>query len=362
MRPLSRRNGFTILELVVVVAIMLVLISLLLPAVQQAREQARRTACINNLMQIGVALHNYNAAHTVLPPGCVNSTGPIVDAKDQYAISWITQILPHIDQLGIYTAVDFKDPGRSFLSPEQLEVYDEQLRQKKQLSQGLPAPDAAPGEQSDMPSEDAAEDVSQMPGASYDEFGPGGYGYGGYESEYGNQLPGSAIVSILVLHCSSNPGIAPSYGPDRSDYAGCHSSLNAEIDADNDGLLYLNSSESLDDIPDGSSVTLLVGEKLSLTNDYGWMSGDYSTLRNTAASLNTSYSNIAYTYGAAAYDLGDSDPDQPQPSGFAAYHVGTYNFLLADGSVRPVSTQIPLDLLQRLGSRNDGSLVSTDEF
>ena len=73
----TRHSGFTLIELLVVIAIIAVLIALLLPAVQQAREAARRTQCKNNMMQIGLALNNYMMAHEVLPPGTQNDTGPI---------------------------------------------------------------------------------------------------------------------------------------------------------------------------------------------------------------------------------------------------------------------------------------------
>ena len=70
----NRPSGFTLIELLVVMAIIAVLICLLLPAVQQCRESARRTQCKNNLMQIGIALQNYEAAHRVFPPGTQNVT------------------------------------------------------------------------------------------------------------------------------------------------------------------------------------------------------------------------------------------------------------------------------------------------
>ena len=104
------KRGFTIIELLVVIAIIAVLISLLLPAVQQAREAARRTQCKNNLMQIGLALHNYMGGHGCLPPGTQNSTGPIQSKEDGgYHMSWHTQILPYLDQSNAYQRIDFTE-------------------------------------------------------------------------------------------------------------------------------------------------------------------------------------------------------------------------------------------------------------
>ena len=97
-----RPRGFTLIELLVVIAIIAVLIALLLPAVQQAREAARRTQCKNNLVQLGLALQNYEMAHERLPPGTVNVTGPIKSEPAGYHMGWIVQILPHLDWRAVY--------------------------------------------------------------------------------------------------------------------------------------------------------------------------------------------------------------------------------------------------------------------
>ena len=76
---MRRRRAFTLIELLIVVGIIAVLIALLLPAIQSAREQARRAQCINNLLQLGIAMGNYASTHSVLPPGVVNDKGPIVE-------------------------------------------------------------------------------------------------------------------------------------------------------------------------------------------------------------------------------------------------------------------------------------------
>lgn len=98
--PPLRRTGFTLIELLVVIAIIAVLIALLLPAVQQAREAARRTQCRNNLKQLGLALHNYHDQHNVFPTGSAGSytTGGTVDRRS----SWALSLLPFVDQANFY--------------------------------------------------------------------------------------------------------------------------------------------------------------------------------------------------------------------------------------------------------------------
>ena len=106
-----RNRGFTFVELLVVLAILVTLASFLLPAVQQVREVARRSQCHNNLTQIGIALNNYRMAHGVLPPGTQNETGPIQSKEaGGYHMSWLTQILPYIEQQNAYRQIDFTKP------------------------------------------------------------------------------------------------------------------------------------------------------------------------------------------------------------------------------------------------------------
>jgi prepilin-type N-terminal cleavage/methylation domain-containing protein/prepilin-type processing-associated H-X9-DG protein len=108
MRVFSRRQGFTLIELLVVIAIIAVLIALLLPAVQAAREAARRAQCVNNLKQLGLALHNYHQVHNVFPMGCSSGIYDLTmtyNAKQNF--SWIAQALPFLEQTQIYNALNF---------------------------------------------------------------------------------------------------------------------------------------------------------------------------------------------------------------------------------------------------------------
>jgi prepilin-type processing-associated H-X9-DG protein len=100
------RPAFTLIEICLVLGIIVVLISLLLPAIQSSREQARRTQCTNNLMQLGTALATYHSAHSVLPPGVVNATGPITNRPGGYRFGWAVQILPFLGQNPLYHEFD----------------------------------------------------------------------------------------------------------------------------------------------------------------------------------------------------------------------------------------------------------------
>jgi prepilin-type N-terminal cleavage/methylation domain-containing protein len=97
-----RRRGFTLIELLVVIAIIAILIALLLPAVQQAREAARRTQCKNNMKQLGLALHNYHDTHRVFPPSAIGRC-----LTPDFNASGLTLLLPFIDQAPLYNMANF---------------------------------------------------------------------------------------------------------------------------------------------------------------------------------------------------------------------------------------------------------------
>ena len=112
--------------MLVVLGIIGVLVGLLLPAINGAREAARRVQCANNLMQLSLALHHYLADHNVLPPGVVNDTSPIVTAPAGYHYSWIVQILPDLDQRDLFRMINFRngayDPANDTLRSTSLGI------------------------------------------------------------------------------------------------------------------------------------------------------------------------------------------------------------------------------------------------
>jgi len=117
-RP-RRRRGFTLIELLVVISIIAVLISLLLPAVQSARESARRAQCTNNLKQLGLAVHNYVSTHNVIPPhgmflgSAWGACPPCTSEGWGNAASWTVMLLPSLEGINIYNAFNFNRSGDS---------------------------------------------------------------------------------------------------------------------------------------------------------------------------------------------------------------------------------------------------------
>ena len=105
------RSAFTLIELLVVIAIIAILIALLLPAVQQAREAARRTQCRNNLKQIGISLHNYHDAHKTFPPGFIQAD--LSNPATELGLAWGAFLLPYLDQSPLYNRYNMVAPVAS---------------------------------------------------------------------------------------------------------------------------------------------------------------------------------------------------------------------------------------------------------
>ncbi len=331
--PINKR-GFTLIELLVVIAIIAILIALLLPAVQQAREAARRTTCKNNMMQIMVALHNYEMAHEILPSGTVNKTGPIKNQPVGYHANWITQILPYIEQGNAYRHINFK-----------YSMYDQKNAAVHQHVIPL----------LNCPSQTAGRLIT---------------------------IPGGGSVA-------------------HSTFAGCTGGEKTPIDTKNNGVFFLNSSVGYNDVTDGYSNTIFIGEKLStersivwfVPEDFkgedvdddedfdeatgykrtrsggpGWYSGTNATLRNAGHEINTSYQNHSYSNSREEIDAeekADENLTEEEKAakrllyvgGFGSVHVGGAHFGMGDGRVRFISENINATTFQNLANRHDGELI-----
>lgn len=280
--PRAPRRAFTLVELLVVMAIIGILVSLSLPAIQQVREAVRRTSCLNQLAQLGLAIQNYELSWEHLPAGVLNPAGPILAEPRGQHVSFLVLLLPYLDHYGIANQFD-----------QDLGAYaDRNQPARQQVIAILNCP-------------------------SSDKF--------------------------LQLNSSGNAGI--------SSYAGCHHGSETPIEADNQGLLFLNSRIRLAEILDGASNTVLIGEKLTASSDLGWASGTRATLRNTSELLSPQQ----------WIQLGRGPDDSEAPldfvGGFGSQHQIGSNFGLADGSVRFVHLHIDPQVLAALGNRADGAMM-----
>ncbi len=284
----SRTRAFTLVELLVVIAIIGVLVALLLPAVQAAREAARRVSCLNNMTQLGLATQSYEFHHEALPPGVTNPDGPIRNEPQGLHVSWTIQVLPYLEQNALWSRFD---QSKGAYAPENAEVRRTHV------------------------------DVLMCP--SY---------------------AGTGKNSDLTIA--------------RGTYAGCHHDVEAPIDADNHGLLFLNSKIRFNDIYDGSSQTILLGECLPGDDpfDMGWVSGTRATLRNTG-SIDQPRRPGPPIIDAPIAPSSDQ-PGSTAVGGFGSYHSGGVCVVaFADGSTRTISETIDMEILRRMGHRADGEII-----
>ncbi|WP_406701006.1 DUF1559 domain-containing protein [Singulisphaera sp. Ch08] len=174
-------------------------------------------------------------------------------------------------------------------------------------------------------------------------------------------------IQITTLLCPSDSGpLKRTNGTVENNYAGGHHDVEAPIDADNHGILYLNSQVRYEGIEDGLSGTLMIGEKLRNGFDLGWTSGTRSTLRNTGSPINSGDLLDAKSR-LTSWSDGTKilDPDQRTApknrllvGGFGSNHSRGANFAFCDGSVRFLSETMDRRAYQALGHRSDGELIA----
>jgi prepilin-type N-terminal cleavage/methylation domain-containing protein/prepilin-type processing-associated H-X9-DG protein len=156
-------------------------------------------------------------------------------------------------------------------------------------------------------------------------------------------------IRIALYACPSYGGPVRNGSGDTwavGNYAGCHNDVEAPINTDNRGVLFLNSHIAQKDVTDGVSQTIYVGEKLGDERDLGWMSGTRASLRNTGSRLGQWEDTTA------------AKPNDLAVGGFESAHPNVCNFLFGDGRVQAIGREIEQKLLEQLGNRADGKLLS----
>jgi prepilin-type N-terminal cleavage/methylation domain-containing protein/prepilin-type processing-associated H-X9-DG protein len=310
--PRRGSSGFTLIELLVVIAIIGVLIALLLPAVQAAREAARRAQCLNNLKQIGVALHNFADSRGGFPAGYLSS----VDSKGQDigpGWAWGSTILSQMEQSPVFNAINFS----------------------------LPVSDA--GNQT----------VNLMRVGSY-------------------LCPSDSSPASVPVRDQANTSTICTVG--TGNYIGMYGL--GEIGADpgqGSGLFFRNSRIAFRDILDGTSQTLAVGERSHYLSYVTWTArtpGGWlfktSSFQGGTDQFGADTDEEAFTMvlGPVGQTDGPRTPNHPRAhvEDYWSRHPGGVNFLFADGSVRFLKESIAPQIYRSLATRDGSEIVSADQY
>lgn len=302
------RLAFTLIELLVVIAIIAVLIALLLPAVQQAREAARRTQCKNHLKQIGLALHNYHDTYNRFPSGYVQVN--LADPATHVRHGWGSMILPYVDQAPLYATLLFSLDG-----PQ------------------------APWK-NELPAWKCPSDPDTQGMATWDSSTNGSCG--------GTSLLGSCTqpdqaTCTAQVGCVWTPSSASTniLGA-KASYVATYGQLALDPLLKGKGLFFGNSGLGIRDMSDGTSNTFITGERNMKYGQAVW-----AGVHNVSTS-----GNGKFVLGDAVYG-----PNAAVATGFGSRHTGGCHILMGDGAVRFISENINLATWQTLIQCSDGAVV-----
>jgi prepilin-type N-terminal cleavage/methylation domain-containing protein/prepilin-type processing-associated H-X9-DG protein len=297
--------GFTLIELLVVISIIAVLIALLLPAVQAAREAARRAQCVNNLKQIGLALHSYEGTLRTFPPGYVsnfdaqgNDTGP--------GWGWAAMLLPQFEQTPVFNAIDFGLP----------------IESPGNLTGRLPL-------------------VNNFlcPSDTVQPF---------WWAVNRDTATGATVQNICQVASSNYVGM---YGT-------------GEPGPDGEGVFFRDSRIALRDITDGSSQTILVGERSHRLGEATWVGSVTNAILYPTDGDNIGRyvpeTSPGMVLGHAGEGHGPGDPRSDVNQFYSLHSGGGVNFLFADGHVAFLKSTMNYRTYLALATRAGGEVISGD--
>jgi prepilin-type N-terminal cleavage/methylation domain-containing protein/prepilin-type processing-associated H-X9-DG protein len=301
------RPAFTLIELLVVISIIGMLISLLLPAVQAARGAARRAQCTNNLKQLGLALHNYEQAHKVFPPGYVsnfdaggNDTGP--------GWGWAAMILPQFEQTPIFNAINFnlaiEAPANSTCRLTNVNNF---------LCPSDPTATAYWAVRRDFATGAPLQNICQVAPSNY----IGVYGVG---------EPG--------------PG--------------------------GNGVFFRNSSVTLRDVTDGTAQTIFVGERSHRLGEATWVGSVTNAIMYPTDNDNVGWyateTSSGMVLGHVGEGAGPGDPNSDVNQFYSLHSGRGVNFLFGDGHVAFLKSTMNYQAYLALATRAGGEVVSADAY
>jgi prepilin-type N-terminal cleavage/methylation domain-containing protein/prepilin-type processing-associated H-X9-DG protein len=362
-KPRSR-PGFTLIELLVVIAIIAVLIALLLPAVQAAREAARRAQCVNNLKQIGLALHNYHSTNDCFPPGGLTASNSDGTTRVNGSFSAHARLLPNVEQQALYNAANFSIATKSDAAGTVMNSSVIITRVSAYLCPSSPAP-------SWNSFEGAPLNQTRATGNHYfASYGSGIEWQAGMAGGPPNgmfQITGSCF-GIRDNQDGTSNTIA--FGEWRGG-----SGNQAQVSPVTD-ITFMGSP------PGGTSRTNAGTEIMPALNTASyqtWLTGCVAGLSASGRPSFTGVLGQAWGYGLPGYTMGSTlmppNPKYPNCSAggantlqaagmfnMSSLHPGGANVLLCDGSVRFLKDSVSPQVVWALGTRAQGEIISADAF
>ncbi|MES2789197.1 MAG: DUF1559 domain-containing protein [Planctomycetota bacterium] len=321
----AKNQAFTLIELLVVIAIIAVLIALLLPAVQQAREAARRSQCKNNIKQLGLALHNYHDAFLVFPPGGTTCTGSLTSYPTLSGHSLFASLLPYIDQGPLFNQIN---SGYGGFNTGGVGSYDVKSEQGTlQVLQAFLCPTSSTAT------------------------------FNGYQFI----TPGGSPYPLIGSQATTN-------------YVGIMGSSQSGSVRSNTGTFYLNSKNGTRDMTDGTSNSMVIGEYSGLAKGqtktsvgtagpqttYGWFNtpawyGFYDDGGSSDYAIQMgAYKTVTYAPNTAWFlGTGAQQATKTFNQSLKSSHVGGLHILMGDGAVRFMSENIYLQTMYDLADISD---------